>query len=182
MEFHHKMVEKFGSNSFRANLHKGTAEKFSALANDLEIASEELDSKNISTKKAPVKKRVPSQLSLSFQEIEGLPKELIAELSINDADKTEFAILHALEDSGGIITLDRLLIALYRETGEIYKRSSLYSRLSRMASKGLLYYVPGKKGVYSAEQLSQDEAAELTGATRSGEDTDLSDDEELALK
>lgn len=179
IEFHHKMVEKFGSASFRGNLHKGTAEKFSALANDLEIADKQIDSfgAGISENRAATKKSAPVQLSLTLPEIEGLPQELIAELSIKDADKAEFAILHALEGAGGIITLDRLLIALYRETGEIYKRNSLYSRLSRMASKGLLYYVPGKKGVYSTEQLNEEDAVRLFGSGKAESDDEEGEDD-----
>lgn len=165
-DFHHKMVEKVGAASFRGNLHKGTAQKFLSLLDDLEIADRQLDAPQ------PVsvtKKSGQVQLSLTLPEIQDLPEELIAELSIKDADKTEFAIINAVEESGGIITLDRLLIALYKRTGEIYKRNSLYSTISRMVNKNLLYYVPGKKGVYSNEQLSDEDALSLFGSAKDDE-------------
>ena len=93
------------------------------------------------------------------------------ELSLSDGDKTEFAIVNVIEEAGGIISLDKLLIALYKKTGEIHKRNSLYSKLSRMASKNLIYYVPGKKGVYSTEQLTSDDVSRMFGgAKEDGED------------
>jgi hypothetical protein len=168
-EFHHKMMAKFGAASFRGNMHKETAGKFSALFDDLEIADRQLDAP-IPSAATAAKKPPQLSLSLTLPEIEGLPEDLIAELSIKDGDKTEFAIMNAVEEAGGIITLDRLLIALYRKTGEIYKRNSLYSPLSRMVSKNLLYYVPGKKGVYSSEQFSEDDSTRLFGSSKDADD------------
>lgn len=163
--FHEKMAEKFGPTSFRARLHTTTAEKFKALASDLESVNQLLD--NPATSK--VKSKGPNQLSLTFDEISSLPEELIKELSFSDADKAEFEILNAIEETGGIISLDRLLIALYKQTGEVHKRNSLYSRLGRMASKNLIYYVPGKKGVYSTEQLSAEDVARIFGVAKEEE-------------
>ncbi len=164
--FHQKMAEKSGRSTFRGNLHVTTAEKFKSLSADLDNADKLLDS--------PAQEHAPkrhSQLSLSIEDIEGLPDELLRELSLSDADKTEFAIVNVIEESGGIISLDKLLIALYKKTGEIHKRSSLYSKLSRMANKNLIYYVPGKKGVYSAEQLSANDVATMFGSTKEEQET-----------
>ncbi|SRR6266571_2185543 len=159
--FHDKMVEKFGPTTFRGNLHKNTADKFKALVADLESADKALDAPALEGRASQSKG--PVQLSLSIDDIEGLPKELIEELSLSDADKTEFAIVNAIEEAGGIVSLDKLLIALYKTTGEIHKRTSLYSRLARMATKNLIYYVPGKKGVYSTEQFSTEDVARIFG-------------------
>lgn len=158
--FHERRIEHVG-NSFKANLHKSTAEKFRALAADIEEADKALDNPPI-----PVAVRLPrppSQLSLGIEELEGLPAELIQELSISDGDRTEFAIINAIEEAGGIITLDRLLIALFKKTGEIHKRTALTSRLARMANKNSICYVPGKKGAYSTDQLSIEDVARLFG-------------------
>ena len=163
--FHDKMVEKFGQTSFRGNLHKTTADKFRALAADLENADKLLDTPPSEAPKAR-KGPLQLQLSLTIDDIEGLPPELIGELSLSDADKTEFAIVNAIEEAGGIISLDKILIALYKKTGEIHKRTSLYSRLNRMVSKNLIYYVSGKKGVYATEQLSAEDAIRMFGAVK----------------
>lgn len=148
-------------NSFKGKLHSSTSDKFNALLSDLEAADKVLDtpSPQVSSINAPKK----IQLSLTIEDIEGLPEELLLELSLSDRDKTEFAIVNAIEEAGGIISLDKLLIALYRKTGEIHKRNSLYSKLSRMASKSQIYYVPGKKGVYSTELIKAEDANNMFG-------------------
>lgn len=174
-EFHERMIEKYGSASFRSRLHKTTADNFRALIADLENADKALDTEKPVSQSAP---RKPSQLSLTAVDIEGLPDELIGELNLSDADKTEFAIVHAIEDAGGIISLDKLLIALYKDTGEIHKRNSLYSRLARMASKNIIYYVPGKKGVYSTEQLSNEDVMRLFGLSKPDDDEGGDDNDE----
>lgn len=164
IEFHEKMVQKQAANSFRSTLHQSTAEKFKALASDLESADKFLDTPPPEVK--PTRNNKPLQLSLSIEDIEGLPDELIKELSLSDADKMEFEIVNATEEAGGIISLDKLLIALYKKTGEIHKRNSLYSKLSRMVTKDLIYYVPGKKGVYSTEQLSSENVSKMFGGVK----------------
>lgn len=162
--FHEKMAEKFGLSSFRSKLHISTAEKFRSLGSDLDSADKALDGPGRSSRQEHQK---PIQLSLSIEDIEGLPDELLQELSLSDGDKTEFAIVNAIEEASGIISLDKLLIALYKKTGEIHKRNSLYSKLSRMASKSLIYYVPGKKGVYSTEQLTSDDVSMMMSPSKS---------------
>lgn len=163
-EFHRNRLKKpeVAKNPWRVKLHTETAEKFEALAIDLEASDGLLDA-------PPVAKRRPSspvQLSLNIEEIADLPAELVQELSISEGDKTEFAVLNAVEEAGGVITLDRLLIALYRKTNEIHKRNTLTSRIYRMTSKGQLHNVPGKKGVYSNEPLTVEEAAKLFGTVK----------------
>jgi len=164
--FHDNMTQKFGITTFRANLHKSTADKFRALVDDLVIADGALDAPSL---KKVTQAKGPIQLSLTINEISDLPDELVKELSFSDADKTEFEIVNSIEEAGGIISLDKLLIALYKRTGEVHKRNSLYSRLARMATKNLIYYVPGKKGVYSTEQLSSEDVARLFGVAKQEE-------------
>ncbi len=162
--FHDKQVERFGSTSFRGNLHQGTADKFRALAADLEAADKLLDAGPSAAEKPSPRRQI--QLSLSIEDVEGLPDELIRELSLSDADKLEFEIVNAIEEAGGLISLDRLLINLYKRTAEVHKRPYLTQRLARMAQKNVIYYVPGKKGVYSTEQLSSEDVARLFGALK----------------
>ena len=163
--FHAKMAQAKANKPFAANLHKATSEKLHALAIDLEMVDALLEVPP-SPPAAVVPKKLPGQLSLSLEDIENLPDELIAELNLTDGDKAEFAIMNALEDAGGVITLDRLLIALYLATGEIHKRTALTNRLYRMTSKGRIFSVPGRKGVYTAEQLSTADAAALFGTVK----------------
>lgn len=160
-EFHERRITLV-ANSFKANLHKSTAEKFRGLAADLEDADKSLDS---TPSQSPAKlSKSPMQLSLTMEDIEGLPDELIKELNLSTTDKTEFAITTAIERAGGIITLSKLLIALYKDIGVIYKRNEISARMARMANKNIIYYVPSKKGVYSTEQLTTEDVAQIFGA------------------
>jgi hypothetical protein len=105
--------------------------------------------------------RKAKRLALSWEEVEGLPKEVLDELSVTEADHAEFNIASAVRALGGVAALDRIIVYLYKEFGEIQKRASLNQRLYRMTQKDMIYSVPGKKGVYSTEQLTDEEAAEL---------------------
>lgn len=162
--FHDKQMERFGSATFRGNLHKVTGDKFRALSADLEEADKALDLGPTIIEKPLAKRTV--QLSLSIEDVEGLPEELIRELSLSDADKLEFEIVNVIEEAGGLVSLDRLLINLYKRTGDIHKRQFLTQKLARMAQKNTIYYVPGKKGVYSTEQFSSEDVARLLGAVK----------------
>ena len=170
-DFHEKMVEKYGAASFRSKLHKTTSDQFRALLHDMEDADKTLDAP-IAAPKPPLGNKPPAQLSLTMGDIEGLPEELIKELNLSDADKTEFTIVDAIDLAGGVISLDKLLISLYKLTGEINKRAAISSRLARMAQKNMIFYVPGKKGVYSTEQISAEEAVRLFGAAKQEADAD----------
>lgn len=93
--------------------------------------------------------------SLSWDELEGLPEELVAELSISDSDKTDFNIIGLIREAGDVASLDRIILNLYKQTGEIVKRANLNARLYRMVQKEQIYSVPGKKGVYSTTKLEE---------------------------
>jgi hypothetical protein len=169
MEFHQRMVGRYTTDPFRVALHNATAAKFQALEADLLEADEMLD------RPATLATQAPSngvmRLALIPKEVEGLPEELLKELSISDGDKTEFTILSIIEEGGGIATLDRIIIGLYRKTGEIFKRPTLTSRLYRMAQKDLVFSVPTKKGVYSDRPISEDEAVLLFSGEELSEPT-----------
>lgn len=108
----------------------------------------------------------PAQLRLSLraEDLDGLPQELLDELSTSGAEnKTEATILTLLQEAGGVMSLDQLLVGLFRRAGELHKRPALTNRLYRMAQKGLIFSVPGKKGAYSDTRLTEQDAAELFG-------------------
>jgi hypothetical protein len=68
-----------------------------------------------------------------------------------------------------LLSLDKLIIGLYKKTAEIHKRSTLTSRLYRMIQKGLIYSVPYRKGIYSTQELSEDDVKGLFGVPDVGE-------------
>jgi hypothetical protein len=158
-----KLAAKFApgtrfNNEFRHKLHVSNAERFRALLNDMEQADGLLDIAPETQAARPVAK-LTSQLRP--QDIEGLPPELVEELSVNSVDKLEFALLGIFDDAAGVSSLDHLLIGLFKKTGEIHKRAAITAKLYRMAQKGQVYSVPGKKGWYSTEELPESRVEEL---------------------
>lgn len=155
ISFHEAMAEKFKAIPTRQSKHTETAASFRGLLDHLVMLE---SGQAAPTGKSP---RKSVQLALNFDEIEGLPAELIQELSVSDGDRTDFTILKIIESAGGIASLDRILVGLFKETSEIMKRSTLTSKVYRMSQKSLIYSVPNKKGVYSTEELSEDEVEAL---------------------
>lgn len=155
ISFHEKRAIAVSGQEWRSKIHLETAAKFKALIaliSDLQKKAEETQ------RKPPMHGH---QLSLNLEDVDGLPEELVKELSISDADRTEFAILTLIEEAGGLLSIDKLLIGLYKKTGEIHKRQYLTNRLYRMVQKGLLFNVPNKKGAYSTEELTADQVEQI---------------------
>ena len=147
--FHEKRAAKMPERDFRHQMHVDTAEKFKHLAKvvaDLQSASQE--------KRRASKPPSGQQLLLSLEDVSGLPEELLAELSISTSDWQEFDIITLVEAAGGIQTLDKIIIGLYKKTGEIHKRTVVNNRINRMMGKGLIFGVPNRKGVYTTKEMS----------------------------
>lgn len=157
-----KLAAKYQQQQWRRQLHLESYEKFKAMAADLAEADRMLDEYAAAPPRPEIK---ANRLTLRPEEIKDLPAELVAELSNAGYDKVEESIVEAIKTNGGIASMDQLLVAVYRKTGEVYKRNTLTSRLYRMAQKGYVYTVPGKKGVrkgvYTLTQLTEEEAAKL---------------------
>jgi hypothetical protein len=152
--FHENMAAKYAREPKRVERHKSTAITLRELAAEIERLPQETGAVGAGR---------PSQFFLSLDEIEGLPEDLIKELSISEGDKTDYAVLRVIEQCGGIASLDRILVNLFREHKEVFKRNTLTSRLYRMTQKGLLFNVPYKKGVYSTKEMTPEEAEKLPG-------------------
>jgi len=146
-DFHLRMANKYQNDPKRNGLHVRTSDKFNELYDFLD---------EIQSKRAHAKR-----LSVTWDEVSDLPSELVSELSISEADKTEFHVLKVINDAGGVASLDRILVDYYKQTGEVVKRSAMNNRLYRMGQKAMVFSVPGRKGVYSSEELSEEDAAGL---------------------
>jgi hypothetical protein len=158
LTFHNRKAEEYSilKNHFRHKKHLDTATKFQALYDDLIEASKALDK----PQEYDLKKPKQLRLILNPKEIQDLPDELVAELSEQSTDKGEFTILNLMEEAGGIMSLDQIIVGLYRQTGEVNKRQNVTSRLYRMAQRGLIYNAP-KKGVYSLTPITDEEFNKL---------------------
>lgn len=88
-------------------------------------------------------------ISLSPEDLAGLPQELKEQLQFSASDQQELKILEILGQAGGFVSIDRLIVRLFQDTGEIVQRKVLTARLYRMTQKKRLFAVSGMKGVYS---------------------------------
>lgn len=156
--FHERQAVKFEREHHRSLVHIRTAEGFRLLLADL-IQLQDWQTAHPNWMTAPTRKA--KRLALTWEEVEGLPKEVLDELSVTEADHAEFNIASAVRALGGVAALDRIIVYLYKEFGEIQKRAPLNQRLYRMTQKEMIYSVPGKKGVYSTDPMTEEEAAEL---------------------
>lgn len=121
-----RLARKYSDTQWRKELHEKTGQMFRDLGDDLVLIQSRLnDVESRDIKPENIRKNI----SLSLEDIEGLPPELMQELSISDADRLEFTIVELINDAGGVLSLDKILIGLYRKTGEVHKRSTLTSRL-----------------------------------------------------
>ncbi len=158
--FHERQVLRYPDNLRRQERHNETAEKFKTLADCLNQLEEKLANDSVIGSGLELQDD-QYRLALTRDDVEGLPEELMNELSVSDVDKSEFNIIALIEESGGVATLDRILVALYRQNGEIMKRATLNARLYRMSQRALIHSVPGKKGVYSVKPLSEEDINKL---------------------
>ena len=151
--FHQAQAEQYttSNNERRAHRHLGIADRY----RELVALLEQLQAQETA------KLNAPSKLALTWEEVEGLPEALRAELSISEGDRLEFDIAEIVRDFGGAASLDRLLVELYKRTGEIYGRTWLNNKLYRMMQKQTLFSVPGRKGIYSIEPMDKEEAVQL---------------------
>ena len=149
---------KYPPNSYRSEAHQKMAQRFAEQAAYIIDLHNQLQAKQHSIGKSIIS----SKLGLTPEEIDGLPPELLEELSITEADKADFAVIAVIDEAGGVLSLDKILIALYRKTGEVNKRANLNSRVYRLVNKGSLFNVPGRKGVYSTQELTEEDAAKLS--------------------
>lgn len=161
LEFHKRQAVRFVDEPRRVTLHETTALRFQALLDELTALKEWAEAHPDWQEKTEADEIPPKRLTLSWEEIEGLPPEVLQELSISDADKTEFNIISAIRAMGGVVSLDRLIVYLWKNTKELHKRTQLNQKLYRMTQKEAIYSVPGKKGVYSTEPMTEEQATEL---------------------
>jgi hypothetical protein len=161
--FHTKQVTKYREDgrfpsAYRYSLHAATLSRFEELLKDLLQADTQLDSGASARQYSIQDLNSKMQFQLFPEDIEGLPQELIDQLSINDADKLEFEIINIIDEAGGFLNLDKILIGLFKKTNEVHKRTPLTAKLYRMCQKQLISAVPNKKGVYTTQETSNDES------------------------
>jgi hypothetical protein len=164
--YHDRQAIRFRSDPKKLRQHTEIAETFRAIIAAIERDATNPTSLAVNVAASATPDRPPPVAdlvaptspgpALTPADLDGLPAELLVELGISESESQDLLILNLVEAAGGVLSLDKLLIAIYRKTGEVHKRQKLTARLYRMTQKKLLYSVPRKKGVYSI--LPQPEA------------------------
>ncbi len=154
-----RLARKYDED-YRKSLHLKTARTFADLTRFLEEIQKRgtLDTAYLNRGDTPQKR-----ILITFEEIENAPDELLKELNLTENDKQELLIEYLIAQAGGVLSLDKIIVELYVRTKEVPKRAALTARLFRMASRGMIYNVPGKKGVYSTYELTEAEAKKMFG-------------------
>ena len=88
-----------------------------------------------------------------------------------------------MKAAGPEIELDRLLIELFRRFGAVHERRFINNKCYRMAQKGLIFPVPGRKGVYTLnrpevpeENISDDGDEPIIEPAKPSDFADLDDE------
>jgi Fe2+ or Zn2+ uptake regulation protein len=154
-----RLAQKY-EEDYRRALHFKTANQFAELARFLEEIQKRgtVHTGYINRGDAPQKR-----LFLTFEDVDSAPDELLKELNLSDTDRQELLIEYLIAEHGGVLSLDKIMIELYNRTKEVPRRATITSRLYRMAGRGMIYNVPGKKGVYSTYELSEQEVKKMFG-------------------
>ncbi len=149
--FHTERAKAYRDKPFRSKKHLETAQHLT----DLLVAIKEFYEKEEERAEEAAPKNSNQKqyrLSLVAEDLEGLPEELLAELSVS-GDKIEFAIIGLLEEAGGVLSMDQIIIGLYRQTNQIHKRPAITNKLYRMKE---VRSSSSRKGVYVLNSLSEE--------------------------
>lgn len=91
-----------------------------------------------------------SPTSIGPSNLTDLPPELLQQLQISDSDRFHWDVVGLINRTPDkTISIDVLLIALFRLTGKVYDRTDLANRMYRLGRKGAVFGVSGKKGWYT---------------------------------
>lgn len=91
-------------------------------------------------------------LPTTFGDLTDLPREVLAELNLTKIDEMEQQ-LRDIVASGDDVGLDAIIIEMYRRHQVIQPRRFVMNKLYRMAQKGIIDAVEGKKGVYRVPKV-----------------------------
>lgn len=88
-------------------------------------------------------------LSPDFGDLSDLPEEVIQHLNLSKVDELEQQLRDIVASGeGSEVGLDQVIIELWRRHKVTKSRTYVMNRLYRMAQKGSIHSVEGKKGVY----------------------------------
>jgi hypothetical protein len=165
--FQQRMADKYSLQPYRQGMHLTSAKKFQDLFEILQTVKNGVGATGDRPVKGVNSRR---RIMLSLDDIKDVPNELLEELNLTETDKQEMMIESIISEAGGILSLDRILVELYKRTGQVHKRNTVISRLYRMGNRGLIYSLPSKKGLYSTYEMSEQDVKRLFGQLDSESD------------
>ncbi|WP_156905539.1 hypothetical protein [Maritalea myrionectae] len=121
----------------------------------------------------------PRVVSDDLGDLSDLPEELVNQLSSYRVDGLEQKIHDILAASEGEVSLDAIMVELFRRHGEVSQRRQLMNKIYRMVQKGMISSVAGKKGVYILGSVNDETRQETKGFSDDLDDLDDMDDIEL---
>jgi hypothetical protein len=155
-----KLAKKYEDTPYRKNQHLDSAKSLSDLADFLTEIQKKGTSDISYLNRGD---SLPKRLHLTYEDIQDLSEENLKELNLTEADRQDLVVEHMIAQAGGIYSLDKIMVDLFRQTKEFPKRNTITSRLYRMVGKGMIYNVPGKKGVYSTYEMTEQDAKKMFG-------------------
>jgi hypothetical protein len=152
VEYHRRRLEQYTKNGnasligVHQRLHAGFNSLLDAMNSDINTP----DSPAASEQNPSLDSLLANPIALDRAQLTGLPQELLAQLQISPAEKFQWQVVDIIERTPNkTISLEVLLIALYKTTGEVFERTDLSNRIYRMMKKGIVFGVTGKKGQYT---------------------------------
>jgi hypothetical protein len=134
------------------------AARQTATAKDLEAVAAELDA---------ARKRL-TPIPSDFGDLSDLPPEVLGQLNLTKIDELEGQMRDIIAAADGSeVGIDQIIIELYRRHKVIQERRFILNKLYRMAQKGIVHGVEGRKGLYYLPKPT---------ASTGGWDDDLDDD------
>jgi hypothetical protein len=146
IEYQDRRATVTREDKLKLHFHIETAKQFRSLLQFLE------DTQSKDLHKTPNITGIDPTGALMPKELIGLPQELIDELITGGGiDPQELMIVQLIEGAGGMLSLNRIQIGIYKNSGEIIKRPNLTAKLYRMVQSGMILRMPKKKGIYTTD-------------------------------
>lgn len=162
-----RLYRKWAADGPNNAISVATIERWRQIADGMASAIEELTALRAWARPVPA----------AYGDVSDLPPELLAQLSGVKTDELEDQIYAIAKAAGDSIDLDKMLIELYRRSGEVHQRKFLMNKCYRMIQKGLIFAVPARKGVYTIHSIaSPDITKPKAEATRETFNADMDDE------
>lgn len=161
-----RLLALFQKQLERPDISEKNAATYRSYIEGLEAAKAEIS--QLRDRNAELERRL-APLPTRLGDLSDLPPELIEELTTPRGDELEQQIIDVVRAYGDTADLDQILVGLYRKFGVVQKRRYLQNKVWRIAQKGALWSIKGRKGVYT---LNEPDDADKDDTGQAPEDDD----------